>query len=162
MEYCALILNRSFLVFITEGGLRGWQFHGMITSLEPMFYEPVEALLDDPDMAPGSAAFEELMQQRHTFFMPYAEIVSVEFIDRRKWGMVPSRMLEGFVSNVAATEGVSSSCWEMLMDKSSGIRSHLGWGTLSPAFAGLEAEIGIQGHWERSATTSSERCCRKS
>jgi len=87
MEYFALILNRSFLIFITAEGLRVWNFHGMVSSLQPLFYESVEALLDDPDMTAGSQAFEELMQRRHTFSVRYSEIRSVEFVDRQKWGM---------------------------------------------------------------------------
>lgn len=87
MEYFALILNRSFLVFITDDGPRMWKFQGVVSSLEPMFYEPAEALLDDVEMTPGSQAFEELMQQRHTEIVPYTEIRSVEFINRQKWGM---------------------------------------------------------------------------
>lgn len=87
MEYFALILNRSYLVFITEEGLRGWRFRGVVSSLEPTFYQDAEALLDDPDLAEGSPAFEELMQQRHGFFLHYADIDSVEFVDRQKWGM---------------------------------------------------------------------------
>jgi len=88
------------LVFITAEGLRVWKFHGMVSSLEPLFYEPVQALLDDPDMTPGSQAFEELMQRRHTFSVPYGEIRSVEFVNRQKWGMGPirhsGRLLVGF------------------------------------------------------------------
>jgi len=60
MEYFALILNRSYLVFITEAGLRGWRFRGVVSSLEPMFYENAEALLDDPDLAEGSARLKSL------------------------------------------------------------------------------------------------------
>ena len=87
MEYFALILNRSFLVFITNEGLRCWKFHGLVSSLEPLFYEPVEALLDAPDMPPGSKAFEELMRGRNTFCLPYGSISSVAFVNRQKWGM---------------------------------------------------------------------------
>jgi hypothetical protein len=89
MEYFALILNRSSLVFITDEGLHGWKFHGTVSSMEPLFYEPVLALLDEPEMTPGSQPFRELMNRRHTFFMPYAEIKSVEFVNRQKWGMGP-------------------------------------------------------------------------
>jgi hypothetical protein len=89
MEYFALILNRSFLVFITDEGLRCWKFHGLVSSLEPLFFQPVEALLDDPDMTPGSEPFEELMCGRHSFSIQYSEIGSVEFVDRQKWGMGP-------------------------------------------------------------------------
>ena len=89
MEYFALILNRSFLIFLTDEGLHGWRFHGAVSSFEPLFYEPVEALLDDPDMAPDSQAFNELMKRRHTFLWPYTEIESVDFVNRQKWGMGP-------------------------------------------------------------------------
>jgi hypothetical protein len=87
MEYYALILNRSFLVFITDEGLRVWKFCGSVSSFEPLFYEPAEALLDDPEMTPGSPEFEKLMHRRHTFHVPYPEIRSVTFEDRQKWGM---------------------------------------------------------------------------
>jgi hypothetical protein len=87
MEYYALILNRSFLVFITDEGLRVWKFRGSVSSLEPLFYEPVEALFDDPEMMPGSAEFEKVMHRRHSFRVPYSEIRSVTFEDRQKWGM---------------------------------------------------------------------------
>ena len=89
MEYFGLVLNRSFLIFITEGGLRGWKFHGVVSSMEPLFYLPAEVLLDDPEMTPGSQAFENFMRQHHGFVWPYSEIRSVEFLDRQKWGMGP-------------------------------------------------------------------------
>jgi hypothetical protein len=89
MEYFAVIMNRSFVIFITDDALRGWKFHGMVSSFEPLFYEPVEALLDDANMTPGSEAFEELMRGRDTFCWPYTELRSVEFINRQKWGMGP-------------------------------------------------------------------------
>jgi hypothetical protein len=89
MEYYAVVLNRSFLVFITEDGLRGWRFHGFVSSMEPLFYKPAEDLLNDPELSPGSPAFDELMQHRHTFFVPYAKIISVELIEKQKWGMGP-------------------------------------------------------------------------
>jgi hypothetical protein len=89
MEYYALMLNRSFLFFITETGLYGWQFIGVVSTVAPRFYEPVEGLLDDPDMVPGSAGFLELMQEPKAFTIPYASIESVEFVSRRKWGMGP-------------------------------------------------------------------------
>jgi len=55
MEYFALILNRSFLIFMTDEGLRGWKFSGSVTAQIPTFYRPFEELLDDPEIAPGSS-----------------------------------------------------------------------------------------------------------
>jgi hypothetical protein len=87
MEYFALILNRSFLVFITDEGLRGWKFVGPVSTKSPQFYKPIEELLDDPEMSPGSAAFNELMCGPNTFVIAYGEIRSVDFSARTKWGM---------------------------------------------------------------------------
>ncbi len=87
MEYFAVILNRSFLVFITDEGLRGWKFIGPVTAQYPTFYKPVEELLDDPGMSPGSAAFNELMRGPGTFLIFYSEIRSVDFVSKTKWGM---------------------------------------------------------------------------
>jgi hypothetical protein len=87
MEYLAIILNRSFLVFITDEGLRGWKFTGPVNVWFPTFYKPSEELLDDPEMSPGSAAFNELMRGPDTFLIPYTEIRSVDFVIKTKWGM---------------------------------------------------------------------------
>jgi hypothetical protein len=89
MEYFALILNRSFLIFISDEGLRGWKFTGPVSAQFPNFYKPEEELLDDPEMAPGSAAFNELMSGPDTFVIPYSEISSVVFVAKTKWGMGP-------------------------------------------------------------------------
>ena len=91
MEYFALIMNRSFLVFITNDGLRGWKFSGPVGAGATEFYQPIEALLDDPEMAPDSPAFNDLMNGPSTFLIPYSAIKSVDFIAKRKWGMGPIR-----------------------------------------------------------------------
>jgi hypothetical protein len=88
MEYFALILNRSFLVFITDVGLQGWKFSGPVTARVPSFYEPIEELLDAPDMTPGSDAFNDLMHEG-TFVIPYSEVSCVSFVAKKKWGMGP-------------------------------------------------------------------------
>ncbi len=72
MEYFALILNRSFLVLITDDGLRGWKFSGPVSTSRPEFYKPFEALLDEREMAPGSLAFNDLFNGPKTFFIPYS------------------------------------------------------------------------------------------
>jgi hypothetical protein len=89
MEYFALILNRSYLVFITPEGLHGWKFTGPVSTASPRFYEPFEALLDLPELAPGSAEFNSLMSKRGSFFIPQSQISSVEFVGESKWGMGP-------------------------------------------------------------------------
>jgi hypothetical protein len=103
MEYFALILNRSFLIFISDEGLRGWKFTGPVTSQLPEFYKPVEELLDDPEMEPGSAAFQELMNGPDTFVIPYSEISSVVFVGKTKWGMGP--ILHSGILTLGLTSG---------------------------------------------------------
>jgi hypothetical protein len=87
MEYFALILNRSFLVFITDDGLRGWKFVGVVSTSSPEYYKLAEEMLDDPEMGPGSVDFNEMMSGPDTFLIRYGEIKSVEFAAKRKWGM---------------------------------------------------------------------------
>jgi hypothetical protein len=89
MEYFALILNRSFLVFLEDEGLRCWKFAGPTSAFTPGFYKPIEELLDDPEMAPGSAAFNDLMHGSGTFLIPYGMIRYVDFTAKTKWGMGP-------------------------------------------------------------------------
>ena len=103
MEYFALILNRSFLVFITDEGLRGWKFTGPVSVQFPEFYKPIEELLDDPEMSPGSAPFNELMQGPNTFLIPYSEIRSVAFTGKTKWGM--GRILHSGILLLGLPEG---------------------------------------------------------
>ncbi|MEP6715822.1 MAG: hypothetical protein ABJC09_09610 [Terriglobia bacterium] len=103
MQYFALVLNRSFLVFITDEGLQGWKFAGPVTAQYPEFYKPIEELLDDPEMSPGSAAFNELMRGPNTFVIPYGEIRSVDFAGKTKWGM--GRILHSGILTLGLPEG---------------------------------------------------------
>lgn len=98
MEYYALILNRSFLIFITDEGLRGWKFRGLVSSfrptflpwsVEPTFYKPFEQLLDDPAMVRPSRQHTSLMNEPGGFLIQYDGMASVEFEAKRKWGMGP-------------------------------------------------------------------------
>jgi hypothetical protein len=89
MEYFALILNRSFIFFITAEGLWGLKFRGPVSSRWPEFYKPIEAFLDDPEMEPGSIAFNEFIDDPKAFLIPYDEIKSAQFVAKAKWGMGP-------------------------------------------------------------------------
>jgi hypothetical protein len=102
MEYFAVILNRSFLIFITDEGLQGWKFTGPVTAQYPEFYKPVEELLDDPEMSPGGPAFNELMHGPNTFLIPHGDIRSVHFADKTKWGM--GRILHAGILSLGLTE----------------------------------------------------------
>jgi hypothetical protein len=98
-----LILNRSFLIFITDEGLRCWKFKGPVTSRYPEFYRPIEELLDDPEMAHGTTVFTDLMHGQGTFLIPYRGIRSVEFIPKTKWGMGP--ILHAGILSLGHTDG---------------------------------------------------------
>jgi hypothetical protein len=87
MEYFALILNRSFVVFITPEGLRGWKFCGPVGNRDSLYFKSVEEMLDDPEVEPASRDFEEWMSERPGFFIPRKQIVSADFVPTKKWGM---------------------------------------------------------------------------
>ena len=89
MEYYALILNRSFLIYAATDGLYGMKFMGlMMDTKQPRFFEGVEKLLDDPWFVPGSDGFEESMKEsRRNFIIRYSEIADVTFDSTLKWGM---------------------------------------------------------------------------
>jgi hypothetical protein len=69
MEYYGLILNRTYLV------------------ARPLFYEPFQKMLDDPELMRDRGAVEDLAKLKGGFFIPGSEIAYVEATDRSKWGM---------------------------------------------------------------------------
>jgi Zn-dependent protease with chaperone function len=89
MEYYALILNRSFLVYAAPDGLYGIKFMGLVTDTkQPRFFEEAEKLLDNPWFVPGSKGFEQSMKSSQAnFVIAYSEIIDVAFDSRLKWGM---------------------------------------------------------------------------
>lgn len=87
MEYWGLILNRSFAVFVSPGGLHGWKFKGIASALNPFFFAPYERVVLDPDPAVGSEGFHRLMEKRGSFFIARDQIASATFDPTPKWGM---------------------------------------------------------------------------
>jgi hypothetical protein len=87
MEYFALILNRSFVIFLVAEGLRGWKFSGPVANRDPLYFKPVEGMLDDPEVEPGSSDFKEWMNERPGFLIPTGQIVRADFDPTKKWGM---------------------------------------------------------------------------
>ncbi len=87
MEYYGLILNRTYLVFATTGGLYGWKVQGPVSNARPLFYEPYQKMLDDPELIRDPAAVEDLAKLKGGFFIPDLEIMSVIARDKSKWGM---------------------------------------------------------------------------
>ncbi len=88
MEYYALIMNRSFLVFLRDEGLYGIKFRGLVSSNEGRYFDSVLNLLDDPWFFPGTPAFTKAMKDsRANFFISMSDILEIEFDGSAKWGM---------------------------------------------------------------------------
>jgi len=88
IEYYALVLNRSFLVFASKEGLYGLKFSGPVSAHSLRYYEGPAEVLDDPWFTPGNPVFHEAMKEsRDNFFLPGNEITDVEFDPTPKWGM---------------------------------------------------------------------------
>lgn len=89
MEYHHLILNHSFVVFIEHDGLVGWKCAGIVSALNPRFFERFEQRVSGPAAALGAEEREGLMKKRGSFFIPREDITSVDFTPKPKWGMGP-------------------------------------------------------------------------
>lgn len=88
MEYYGLILNRSFLVYVSEKGLYGLKFDDMADSKQPEFFKPALEELDNPWFTPGTEAFDKaMMQSKRNFFIDRSQIEAVTFDPSSKWGM---------------------------------------------------------------------------
>jgi hypothetical protein len=87
MEYYALILNRTCAIFVAPEGLYGWTAVGVVTNSDRRFYEPLQDLVADPDMASDLPAIRKLAALRGGFFYPSAEIVAVSSDEKSQWGM---------------------------------------------------------------------------
>ena len=87
MEYYALMWNRTYVVFIALEGLYGWKATGAVTGTRPNYFQPYADLLADPEMMQDYDAIKKLSELKGGFFIPRSAIVSVEIINKQKWGM---------------------------------------------------------------------------
>ena len=87
MEYYALIWNRTFVVFIAPEGLYGWKAAGAVMAGAGRYFEPFAQLLEDGELMRDLTAIKKLAALRGGFFIPRAEIRSVEEVPKRKPGM---------------------------------------------------------------------------
>lgn len=83
----ALILNRTFIVFIAPQGLYGWKVEGAVTESQPMYFKRHAEKLEDPVLMRDLDAVRKLSDLKGGFFIPRSDIVSVNVIHGRKWGM---------------------------------------------------------------------------
>ena len=88
-EYYCLILNRTFVVFITPEGLYGWKAEGPTTTSQPMYFEPYVEMLEDPELMRNGEAVRRLSRLNGGFFIPRSDIVAADVISKQKWGMGP-------------------------------------------------------------------------
>jgi len=89
MEYFALILNRTYVVFSAASGLYGWKARGPVSAAYPQFFQPYQDMLDDPELMCDLAAIEDLSKLSGGFFIRSEDIVDIEASHRTKWGMGP-------------------------------------------------------------------------
>jgi len=87
MEYYCLMLNRTYVIFISSEGLFGWKANGPVSNADPAYFQPYVALLEDASLMHDSKAVHQLAGLPGGFFIPRSNIVSVEFVSRLKWGM---------------------------------------------------------------------------
>jgi hypothetical protein len=93
MQYYFGILNRTYLVFVTETQLAGAKVKGAIAAprapdarwKDPLFYVSPSLAAEYGTMDVGSADF--LARSRANFHIERSEIRDVEFSKKPKWGM---------------------------------------------------------------------------
>ncbi len=89
MEYFGLILNRTYVIFITPEGLYGWKASGPVSAAAPMYFEPFVEMLKDPELTRDKKAITRLSRLRGGFYISRSDIISIEASYKQKWGMGP-------------------------------------------------------------------------
>jgi len=87
MEYYWLILNRTYVVFVAPECLYGWKAQGPMTNADPSYFRPYQEMLEDSEFMRNRQVIEKLSRLAGGFFLDRSLIVSVEAVDRQKWGM---------------------------------------------------------------------------
>lgn len=102
MEYYAVVLNRTFVVFVARDGLYGWKATGPVPAGVPNYFKSYAEMLNDPKMMHDVSAVKKLATLKGGFFIQRSEILSVEFNPKKKSGMggIPhsGRILVGLTS----------------------------------------------------------------
>jgi hypothetical protein len=102
MEYYALIMNRTFVVFVSPDGLYGWKAVGAVAGGAAGYYQPFQELLADSNLMHDLIAIKKLAALAGGFFIPKGQIRSAEAVPQQKFGMagIPhsGRILIHFVS----------------------------------------------------------------
>lgn len=86
-EYYWLVMNRTYLIFITPDGLYGWQAQGPFAASNRTYFEPYRRILDDEEFMRDRIAIKKLSELRGGFFLDRSEIASIVSDDRCEWGL---------------------------------------------------------------------------
>ena len=87
MEYYALFLNRTYVVFATPDGLYGWKAEAPVSAARRQFFEPYQRMLEDPELMCDRGAVEDLAKLKGGFSIADSDIAYVEATHDSKWGM---------------------------------------------------------------------------
>lgn len=87
VEYCWMVMNRTYLVFIACEGIYGWQAQGPLDAASPTYFATYRKMLEDQDFMRNRTAIEKLSRLPGGFFLSRSEIASIEADDRQEWGM---------------------------------------------------------------------------
>lgn len=98
MEYFGLILNRTFVIFVTPEALYGWKGRGPVTNMRSMYFPPYAQLLDNLALMHNREAIQKLASLKGGFVIPRSQVLGVELVGRKKWGMGAFRILDEFKS----------------------------------------------------------------
>jgi hypothetical protein len=87
MEYFWLILNRTFVIFVTLDGLYGWRARGPVSNSNPRYFETYQEMLKGEEFTRDRRAIQKLSRLAGGFLIDWSQVVSIEADDRQKWGM---------------------------------------------------------------------------
>jgi hypothetical protein len=87
MEFYWLILNRTFLVFVSPDGIFGWKACGPVTNANRRYFEPLQAMVEDREFMRDLPAIRKLAHLPGGFYIPRSEVALIASDDRNQWGM---------------------------------------------------------------------------
>ena len=91
MEYHTLILNRTFIIFVTPDALYGWRVRGAVSTHRPYYYEQYMDMVEDEALAGNLEEIKRVAALPGGFVLSRSRLKSVEFTTKKKWGMGPVR-----------------------------------------------------------------------
>jgi hypothetical protein len=87
MEFYWLILNRTFLVFVSPDGIFGWKASGPVSNSDRRYFEPLQEMVEDKEFMRDLPAIRKLADLPGGFYYPRPEVASVASDDRNQSGM---------------------------------------------------------------------------